>query len=65
MRYLVAQHPTITFLIGHSESMKFIGTDLWVERDEKYRNEKPDPGDDFLRAVRAKVADLGLAGPPR
>ena len=64
VRYLVAQHPTITFLIGHSESMRFIGTDLWVERDDKYRNEKPDPGADFLHAVRAKVADLGLSGPP-
>jgi hypothetical protein len=65
VRWLVDQHPTITHLIGHSESMRFIGTDLWVERDPKYRNEKPDPGDAFLRAVRAKVADLGLEGPPR
>ena len=65
VRWLVDQHPTITHLIGHSESMRFIGTDLWVERDPKYRNPKPDPGDAFLRAVRAKVADLGLAGPPQ
>jgi hypothetical protein len=64
VRWLVDQHPTITHLIGHSESMAFIGTDLWVERDPSYRNPKPDPGDAFLRAVRAKVADLGLAGPP-
>ncbi|HTJ40973.1 MAG TPA: peptidoglycan recognition family protein [Kofleriaceae bacterium] len=64
VRYLVAQHPTITHVIGHSESMKFIGTDLWRERDAKYRNEKPDPGDQFMRDVRAKIVDLKLAGPP-
>jgi hypothetical protein len=64
VRYLVAQHPTITHLIGHSESPRFVGTDLWRERDDKYRNEKPDPGAAFMRDVRAKVADLGLAGPP-
>ena len=64
VRYLVARHPTITRLIGHSESRRFEGTPLWVERDPRYRNVKPDPGAAFMRAVRARVADLGLAGPP-
>ena len=63
VRYLAARHP-ITHLIGHLESRRFEGTDLWVERDPRYRNVKPDPGAAFMRAVRARVADLGLAGPP-
>jgi hypothetical protein len=63
VRWLAAQYP-ITHLIGHSEAQRLEGTALWVERDPKYRNDKPDPGNDFLRAVRAKVADLGLAGAP-
>jgi hypothetical protein len=64
IRYLVARHPTIHTVIGHLESARFEGTSLWVERDPKYRNDKPDPGKGFLRDVRAAIADLGLAGAP-
>jgi N-acetylmuramoyl-L-alanine amidase len=63
VRWLASRY-SITHLIGHLESRRFEGTSLWVERDPKYRNEKPDPGAAFMRAVRAKVADLDLAGPP-
>jgi len=63
VRWLASRY-AITHLIGHLESRRFEGTDLWVERDPKYRNDKPDPGAAFMRAVRAKVADLGLVGPP-
>ena len=33
------------------------------ERDPAYRNAKPDPGDRFMRAVRARITDLNLAAP--
>lgn len=62
VRHLVATRG-ITHLIGHHESRALEGTPLFVERDPGYRNRKPDPGEDFMRAVRRAVADLGLRGP--
>jgi N-acetylmuramoyl-L-alanine amidase len=62
VRYLAAKYP-ITRLIGHMEYRKMEGTPFFVERDPKYRNTKPDPGAEFMRKVRALVADLKLQGP--
>jgi N-acetyl-anhydromuramyl-L-alanine amidase AmpD len=64
VRYLVRKYPTIRYLIGHMEYLEFEGHPLWLELDESYRTEKIDPGDRFMTAVRAAVADLGLEGPP-
>jgi hypothetical protein len=64
IRYLTGKH-AITHLIGHSESRAMEATPYFLERDPKYRNSKSDPGAAFLRAVRSRVADLGLRGPPR
>ena len=64
VRYLVRKYPTIRYLIGHMEYLKFEGHPLWLELDEDYRTEKIDPGDRFMTAVREAVADLGLEGPP-
>jgi N-acetylmuramoyl-L-alanine amidase len=61
VRMLAAQQP-ITHLLGHSEVMRFRKHPYWVEREASYRNEKDDPGDVFMAAVRAQVADLKLAG---
>lgn len=61
VRQLAAQHP-ITHLIGHHEYRGLEGTSLFEERDPHYRTAKPDPGAAFMAAVRARVADLGLAG---
>ena len=63
IRYLVSKHP-ITWLIGHHEYRKMEGTPYFVETDPTYRTVKVDPGDAFMSEVRAKVADLGLKGPP-
>jgi hypothetical protein len=64
VRHLAARYP-ITHLIGHMEVDLFEKTPFFVERDPKYRNRgKPDPGAAFLKAVRDKVADLKLSGPP-
>jgi N-acetyl-anhydromuramyl-L-alanine amidase AmpD len=63
VRYLKARYP-IEYLIGHMEYRRMAGTGLFVERDPNYRNNKPDPGDDFMRKVRALVKDLKLQGPP-
>lgn len=64
VRYLARKYPTIEYLIGHSEYRAFEGHPLWRERDPGYRTAKIDPGERFMRAVRARVAELGLKGPP-
>jgi N-acetylmuramoyl-L-alanine amidase len=63
VRYLTAKYK-ITHLIGHQEYRRMEGTPLFVERDPKYRNRKPDPGSEFMKNVRGLVADLKLQGPP-
>jgi len=64
VRYLVKRYPTIEYLIGHHEYRRFEETPLWRERDPNYRTAKSDPGERFMAAVRARVADLKLKGPP-
>lgn len=64
VRYLAVKYPTIRYLIGHMEYLDFEGDALWLEKDPSYRTGKIDPGDRFMSAVRAGVADLGLEGPP-
>ena len=63
VRYLAAKYP-ITHLIGHHEYRRMEGTPLFLELDRHYRNQKPDPGPEFMAKVRAQVADLKLQGPP-
>jgi len=62
VRYLVEKYPSIEYLIGHMEYQRFEGHPLWLEMDESYRTDKVDPGERFMSAVRAAVADLGLKG---
>ncbi len=62
VRYLVAQHPTITHLLGHYEVMRFTQDPLFQELDPQFRNDKPDPGVRFMRLVRAGLTDLPLIG---
>lgn len=64
VRWLVGRHPGITHLIGHSEYQELEGHPYFEERDPSYRTVKPDPGADFLAAVRAGLVDLDLEGPP-
>ncbi len=58
---LAARHPTIRYLIGHHEYGRFRGTPLWEEQDPAYFTTKVDPGDEFMAAVRARIAPLQLA----
>lgn len=63
VRHLAGRH-RITHLIGHQESNAMRRHPYWREREADYGNRKADPGAGFLRDVRARVADLGLEGPP-
>ena len=61
IRYLVAKHGVRTVL-GHFEISD--RTPGFRELDPAYRNRKPDPGEAFMRRVRAKIADLKLSAAP-
>jgi hypothetical protein len=63
VRYLSSRFP-ITHLVGHSEAARLEGKIYFLERDPKYRNAKPDPGQRFMKLVRARLTDLKLEGPP-
>jgi N-acetyl-anhydromuramyl-L-alanine amidase AmpD len=63
VRHLAAQF-AITHLVGHSEAARLEGKIYFQERDPRYRNSKPDPGDRFMKRVRARLTDLKLQGPP-
>ena len=64
VRSLKARRPRIAFLIGHHESLRFQGQELWKEKDPLYRTRKLDPGPRFMARLRASVRDLGLQGAP-
>ena len=65
IRLLVGRHPSIRWLLGHHEYRWMETTELFAERDDTYRTSKSDPGDAFMRAVRAGVEDLGLLAPDK
>ena len=57
----LAQRFQIQYLIGHLEYGRFKGSALWEERDPGYFTVKPDPGADFMRRLRARLARDGFA----
>jgi hypothetical protein len=59
VRYLNRKY-SIQYLIGHMEYRSMEATPLFLELDPKYRNNKPDPGDNFMVNVRKLVSDLNL-----
>jgi hypothetical protein len=61
VRDLAARFP-ITHLLGHHEVMSFREHPYYVELDPAYKNDKDDPGEQFMSSVRERVADLRLAG---
>lgn len=63
VRYLHAHFP-IRFVIGHDESHRMEGTDLWCEDVPGYRSRKGDPGRAFMSRLRKRLEDLGIQGPP-
>lgn len=54
----------IDYLIGHYEYTKFEGHQLWLEKDDGYRTEKTDPGEDFMRKVREATKGLDFKPVP-
>lgn len=56
----LAKKYDIDYVIGHHEYHKFIGHSLWKEKDPDYLTKKYDPGDEFMRKIRAHLQDLDL-----
>lgn len=63
IRYLAKKYP-IDYLIGHYEYTDFVGHPLWLEKDDSYRTEKIDPGEEFMKAVRKRTKDLNFKQNP-
>lgn len=55
----------IDYLIGHYEYTKFEGHKLWLEKDDGYRTEKEDPGEEFMKAVRDATQKLNFKPLPQ
>lgn len=64
IRYLKSKYD-IEYVIGHHEYKSFIGHPLWKETDPNYLTTKSDPGDEFMRKIRARINDLNIKGAPR
>jgi len=54
----------IDYLIGHYEYTYFEGHELWLEKDEGYRTQKTDPGEEFLSTVKEATKHLKFKKTP-
>ncbi|HFE46118.1 MAG TPA: N-acetylmuramoyl-L-alanine amidase [Nannocystis exedens] len=63
VRYLAQVYP-ITHVIGHHEANKMRKHPYFHEEVAGYRTRKGDPGPAFIAAVRERISDLNLKGPP-
>lgn len=59
VNYLTEKY-NIDYLIGHYEYTKFEDHPLWLEKDDGYRTEKTDPGEDFMKNVREATKHLNF-----
>lgn len=64
VNYLKSKYD-IDYVIGHHEYTNFEGHELWLEKDEGYRTEKSDPGEEFMSKIRAATNDLSLKPIPK
>lgn len=64
VRYLKEKY-AIEYLIGHLEYKQFVGHPLWLEKDDNYRTVKTDPGEKFMKDLRAATADLNFSELPK
>lgn len=52
VKYLKNKYSDINFVIGHFEYTHFENHPLWLEKDNSYRTEKTDPGEEFIDRIR-------------
>jgi len=63
IRHLAARFP-IRHVLGHHEYLAYRKTKLWKETSTTYFTVKSDPGAEFMKKVRAGLADLELEPVP-
>ena len=63
--YYLADTYDIEYLIGHYEYPNFENHPLWLEKDDGYRTEKTDPGEDFMQNVRKATEKLNFKKVPQ
>jgi len=61
VNYLKKKFPTIEYVVGHHEYRCFEKTSLWLELDDGYRTTKYDPGEIFMRDLRANIKGFKAA----
>ncbi|MCD6172231.1 MAG: N-acetylmuramoyl-L-alanine amidase [Sulfurimonas sp.] len=61
VNYLKKRFPSIEYVVGHHEYRCFEGTKLWLELDDGYRTTKHDPGENFMRDLRANIKGFKVA----
>lgn len=64
VKYLKSKYD-IQYVIGHHEYANFEGHTLWKEKDEGYRTTKYDPGEKFMKKIRAAVKSLNFKPVPQ
>ncbi len=57
----IAKRFKIEFVIGHFEYGRFRQSALWEELDKTYFTIKSDPGEAFMKRLRARLGQLGLS----
>ena len=61
VNYVKKRFPTIEYVVGHHEYRCFENTPLWLELDDGYRTTKYDPGEIFMRDLRANIQGFKAA----
>jgi len=64
VKYLANKYD-IEYLIGHFEYTSFEGHELWLEKDDNYRTQKTDPGEDFLNSVKKATRHFNFKSTPQ
>lgn len=55
----------IDYLIGHYEYPLFENHELWLEKDDGYRTEKTDPGEEFMTTIRKATTKFNFKTNPQ
>jgi len=61
VNYLKKKFSSIEYVVGHHEYRCFENTELWLEKDDGYRTKKYDPGENFMRDLRANITGFKAA----
>jgi len=61
IKYLKKEFNTIKYVVGHYEYRCFEGSKLWLEKSNVYRTKKIDPGEIFMRDLKANLKGFKFA----